>query len=116
MAVKADDQIYVKVINPLENRKDTLRSAIISAQLLKNCQNFKKIRNEKRKNRLILKTKLKEISSLLKSLEFKEMPSIKVKKEKIVKPEREEVEEIPAKDKLTKEIDEIQEKLKSLEI
>jgi len=79
--------LHIKIDSPVETRKDLLKTAIETTQLLQFYENFKRIRAEKRKTIRKLRTISREIIKDVK--EFREdLPEVKMpkpKKEKTVK-------------------------------
>ncbi|MAG20246.1 hypothetical protein CL618_02330 [archaeon] len=120
------DPLHIKIDSPVETRKDLLKTAIETTQLLQFYENFKKIRAEKRKTIRQLRTISREIIKDVKN--FKEdLPPVhipKPKKEKSIKipvtvkpvkikPKPIKVPKKPVS-KIQKELKEIEAKLNSL--
>jgi len=121
------EPLHIKLDSPVETRKDLLKTAIETTQLLQFYENFKKIRTEKRKEIRKLRTLSREIIKETKKFQ-EDLPQVKMpqpKKEKIVvteKPEKikkikpEPVKKIPKLpvSKIQQELKDIEAKLNSL--
>lgn len=109
--------LHIKFLNPIDNRKEILESALLTANLLQKYEDFKSIRNEKTKQKALLKKTIKEIRLLFKDLEYKELPEYKIpktqKKPKETKPD---LKETITKTKLESELESIRKKLENLKI
>lgn len=115
---RISSQLHVQVNNPIDKRREILESAVTSTELLQRYQDFKKIRQEKNKQRAIFKKLIKEINMLMKELEIQELPSTGKKPKQIKQIKEKTITVIQPKstDKLTRDLQEIQDKLNNLKI
>jgi hypothetical protein len=127
----SDGAMHVRLDNPLSFRKTVLTGAIDSVKLLKVLDSGEVIRSRKEGLKRELDENLVELKKLVKELKEK-LPHIKVEKKTVEKPKvvklpvkpkstkvikKEKVAvKMPPKSRLDREIEEIEEKLRHLEI
>lgn len=114
--------VHVRLEEPIAKRKEVLESAIYSTELLQKYENFKKIRNLKRKQKALFKKTIKELKLLVDELELKELPTVKIEKpkkepEEELKITKKKIKEIPkTKSKFAEELEKIRSRLQKLQI
>jgi len=125
--IKPDGVIHVKIDEAVMKREDLLTCAKGTIQLLKEYQEFKKLRKEREKTQEKFLSLTKEIVKLIRKLKARQLPKLpieeKIPKEKkkpvkiIKKVKKEEVKREPTvTEELDKELQDIQDKISTLEI
>jgi len=119
MVQESKGEVFVKLPNQVDLRKDMLEAAKSSTELLKNFDNLNSVLKQKNKEKFKIKLILSEIKSLTDSLKFQDVsygdkshvdevvikPLKKQKEEKVTKEK---------KDKLDMDLEEIERRLNSL--
>lgn len=113
--------VHVRIQDSIDKRKSILESALLSTNLLQKHEDFKIIRNEKRKQMALFKKIIKEIKLLAKELEYKELPEAKIPKrespKKLIKQAEKEISiEKISKTRLEHDLEDIRNKLQNLKI
>lgn len=110
--IDSKEDVFVRITESTDLRKEILESAKISTNILRNCENLTSIYNKKKKESFKLNLVLSEVKSLVNTMQFKEVSSDHEtqKQEKIIVPKK----DFKQKDKLSMDLEEIEKKLNSL--
>jgi hypothetical protein len=120
MVQESKGEVFVKLPNQLDLRKDMLEAAKLSTELLKQFDNLNLTLKQKKKEKFKLKLILSEIKSFTDSLNFQDVSyrnQSHTEEEILIKPLKKQKEEKVTKekkDKLDMDLEEIERRLNSL--
>ncbi len=106
--------LYIKIDASPSVRKEILESAVLSAQITKSYEDYKKLREKKHERRLKLIATMKKIRGSLNTLKNRELPKIPSERKQQIEETVVKKEKVYVSD-LDKEIMEIKKRLHDLE-
>ena len=109
------EEVFVRLTDSVELRKDILESAKTTAHILKNFEKLNFICKQKKKESFKLNLVFSEIKSLMNSMNLREVAGSESKQEKkVIFSKKEDKAKQKPKDKLSLDLEEIERKLNSL--